>query len=944
MDTTTQVPTSTISVIGNHVGFQFHAREKLNIQPQASSRDSQVRLKHLSHLDALQQDGIEWLPSDASAILRGNHATPHLYRPPKMDWKERIFATATASTLRIAGITKKLKNKIILLRDAIIPHCINPPPRPVYRTAGDNGPTPFATLPPLIKHEVFTQRVIRVSDLWAPYTPEDDSENPFSDSAQVPEVRGLTSPISRRYQPLSTLPEEEDEVYFDPEPDVYVEAFVMPMETLQDLPVISRAFGSPSRSRVSPPWMSKPLDHIDSGATLVQPPGPRVDSFRSSGYDESQRGSGLNQRGSDVLHRSLSFSGQSGTDDERQAISTAPQRPIPPRPRQPPSRSPSFLSSTFSMTNEPNRLSVFSVSSVRPPGSISDTTSYGTNARRSSILMLPTNERRRVSSVSSAGKGEKWAASGYNGNDQTKLVEAFEGDDDDDDDEDEDGEEEAYYVFEANIADPEIQETGARQQSMLILMPIPSELHNEADAEDYFKSRWSSTLDENEIPLFSPSSSMASIPPPPPPKTDPIAFPKASTRSALPPSDTPVSSYRTATSVPRPSPRPQTLNPPERSPPKPPSTVPAKPSNPLSRRIIDRPITPVEATPLQTTVPLELMTPKAVRPPVLEWSAVPAPAPSPRFAPAVLSVPPPRSKVDSISSRRNEHIGIGVPGVPNTIGTSVGGRKTSAPGSAPKPSEDVPFPSSSRRSSRAGERPPSRIRRVNSNGSLVRDGERAKTPGGGQLGLINPSRLRSTSTSTFGKETSPTLKAAIEITDVNFNDGSASRPQSRTRSRAGSKSTPRPKPVPPPLRVPTSRRGDNRDADYTSYAESTPRGTPMTRPKMKLNPTIPAISVERPRSRSSKTKAVDEFGEVIVPQPRMAKQNEEFLRSSGKAFRGQTYSAIEVLDVDTGQREVFVGSKKARRRASDTSQSTSSSPSVNALSLSNTRHPPNPYK
>lgn len=34
----------------------------------------------------------------------------------KRQWRERLLASATASTIKIAGVGKKLRNKVILLR------------------------------------------------------------------------------------------------------------------------------------------------------------------------------------------------------------------------------------------------------------------------------------------------------------------------------------------------------------------------------------------------------------------------------------------------------------------------------------------------------------------------------------------------------------------------------------------------------------------------------------------------------------------------------------------------------------------------------------------------------------------------------------------------------------------------------------------------------------
>ncbi|KAG8892224.1 hypothetical protein FRC01_014282, partial [Tulasnella sp. 417] len=154
-------PRSKISVVNSRVGFKFQGIEELQARNSAS-RLSLVRQKHLSHIDALKEDGFDFLPHDVDHALN------------EMTWKERLLASASASTLKIKGITKKLKNKVILLRDVVVPSSLNPPPPPTYHSAATPAtPTPFANLPPPTKHEFSSQRIVCIRDLGLALDEED---------------------------------------------------------------------------------------------------------------------------------------------------------------------------------------------------------------------------------------------------------------------------------------------------------------------------------------------------------------------------------------------------------------------------------------------------------------------------------------------------------------------------------------------------------------------------------------------------------------------------------------------------------------------------------------------------------------------------------------------------------------------------------------------------
>ncbi|KAG8921327.1 hypothetical protein FRC00_008806 [Tulasnella sp. 408] len=221
-----------------------------------------------------------------------------------MTWKERLLASASASTLKIKGITKKLKNKVILLRclnsaavlglratglwedldvaaaplgwltrvfgrlhpfaiahvtreqrsqslgtiglchDVVVPSSLNPPPPPTYHSAATPAtPTPFANLPPPTKHEFSSQRIVCIRDLGLALDEEDAQKSGrlFAKEDEDGDVAPhLMSPAWPHRKHLSTLPEESDgltshlsdEEDDAPQPDVYVQAVLMPVENL----------------------------------------------------------------------------------------------------------------------------------------------------------------------------------------------------------------------------------------------------------------------------------------------------------------------------------------------------------------------------------------------------------------------------------------------------------------------------------------------------------------------------------------------------------------------------------------------------------------------------------------------------------------------------------------------------------------------------------------
>lgn len=65
-------PSSTISVVGRTIGFQFHGVDSIPlISDSAASRLSLIRRKHLSHLYALEDDGFDFIPPNAEDTLAG---------------------------------------------------------------------------------------------------------------------------------------------------------------------------------------------------------------------------------------------------------------------------------------------------------------------------------------------------------------------------------------------------------------------------------------------------------------------------------------------------------------------------------------------------------------------------------------------------------------------------------------------------------------------------------------------------------------------------------------------------------------------------------------------------------------------------------------------------------------------------------------------------------
>lgn len=72
-------PRSKISVVNGRVGFKFQGIEELQARNSAS-RLSLVRRKHLSHIDALREDGFDFLPTDVDHAL--NEYVPFYYCVP----------------------------------------------------------------------------------------------------------------------------------------------------------------------------------------------------------------------------------------------------------------------------------------------------------------------------------------------------------------------------------------------------------------------------------------------------------------------------------------------------------------------------------------------------------------------------------------------------------------------------------------------------------------------------------------------------------------------------------------------------------------------------------------------------------------------------------------------------------------------------------------------
>ncbi|KAG9008326.1 hypothetical protein FRB90_008989, partial [Tulasnella sp. 427] len=489
-------PRSKICVVNSRVGFKFQGADELQALSSASRLDL-VRQKHLSHIGALRDDGFDFLPPDVAQALNENLISPATLNPPfqfpppptKMTWKDRLLASASASTLKIKGITKKLKNKVILLRDVVVPSAFNPPPPPTYHSAATPAtPTPFANLPPPTKHEFSTQRIVCIRDLGLALEEEDAKKSGRLFG------REDEDDVNRKH--LSTLPEESDGLTSHlsddeddgPHPDVFVEAVLMPVENL-GVPGAARGLTSP-RSRVSPPWMHQTL-HDASTSTLrlgggqnarerpltsssagdvktplnaaISPSSSilRFDGFRPSGGDDSQLLSPYHARRQSVL---------------------------------------SFLSSTAS--------------------------SYGTNARRraSSLVMLPldgghqqqhpshrgsraSSGRQRSSTFSGGadkenhnqnqnhrGSGYASATFGKNAHPRTKLHHQVDEhyDEGTESDEEDEEEEQEYYVFEADPRDvdptsPVKEGPDGKRESVLVLLPVPND---EAEARD-LKSRWS---------------------------------------------------------------------------------------------------------------------------------------------------------------------------------------------------------------------------------------------------------------------------------------------------------------------------------------------------------------------------------------------------------------------------------------------------------------------
>ncbi|KAG8975622.1 hypothetical protein FRC05_005415 [Tulasnella sp. 425] len=506
-------PRSKISVVNSRVGFKFQGVDELHAGSSAS-RLSLVRRKHLSHIGALQEDGFDFLPPDVAQALNENLTSPVEVNPrsqlpiplqpqPRMTWKDRLLASASASTLKIKGISKKLKNKVILLRDVVVPSSFNPPPPPTYHSAATPAtPTPFANLPPPTKHEFSSQRIVCIRDLGLALDEEDAEKSgrlfAKEDEDGADAASRLMSPAWPHRKHLSTLPEESDgltshlsdEEDDAPQPDVYVQAVLMPVENLGrpvrggGMPSPIRNQNSPARSRVSPPWMHQSL-HDASTSTL-----------RLGGHQQTRDRPLTGSSAGDVktpLHAAISptssilrFDGfrLSGED-------------------------PGLLSPYHESRRRQSVLSFLS----------STASSYGTNARRraSSLIMLPVDNhhsshrssrvssgRGRSSTFSAAAERDKENHGGYpsatfgkNGRTkQHQVTEQYDEDTEESDDDDE-GEEQEYYVFEADPRDldptsPVKEGPDGKRESVLVLLPVPN---TEAEAQQQgwpdLKSRWS---------------------------------------------------------------------------------------------------------------------------------------------------------------------------------------------------------------------------------------------------------------------------------------------------------------------------------------------------------------------------------------------------------------------------------------------------------------------
>ncbi|KAG9020281.1 hypothetical protein FS837_008372, partial [Tulasnella sp. UAMH 9824] len=296
-----------------------------------------------------------------------------------MTWKERLLASASASTLKIKGITKKLKNKVILLRDVVVPSSLNPPPPPTYHSAATPAtPTPFANLPPPTKHEFSSQRIVCIRDLGLALDEEDAQKSGrlFAKEDEDGDVAPhLMSPAWPHRKHLSTLPEESDgltshlsdEEDDAPQPDVYVQAVLMPVENL-GMPTRG-GINSPARSRVSPPWMHRSLQ--DASASTLRLGGARERPLTgSSAGDVKSPVNAAISPSSSILR----FDGFRPSGEESQLLSP--------------------------YHNANRRQSILSFLS-------STASSYGTNARRraSSLVMLPPDNHHASHRGSRASSG-----------------------------------------------------------------------------------------------------------------------------------------------------------------------------------------------------------------------------------------------------------------------------------------------------------------------------------------------------------------------------------------------------------------------------------------------------------------------------------------------------------------------------------------------------------
>ncbi|KAG8980687.1 hypothetical protein FRB93_009060 [Tulasnella sp. JGI-2019a] len=772
-------------------------------------------------------------------------------------WKERLLASASASTIKIAGVGKKLRNKVILLRDVFTPACV----KAVHTRSGHGWESQFTPPPPtqtyqslspaVPKHDSsVSQRIICVRDLNPALFGEPAPEYDWSGD-EKDEVQSFVSGGHHRPgKPLSTLPEEEDEL----EEDMYVDALVMPIEQLQSIPDIARTFGSPDRSRVSPPWMHKQLTS-DGSSTLT--------SLGANPISRNLDALNINAAGS---HPSTMYSDgdrrPSYASEDRRTFNSG-SSPIGNRHLAPSIRSP-MVPSFMSDQSRDKRLSILSGSSFgfnhgltnvdmygnskRPMSanlSVSDSMSTTTNGRRrsASLVMLPnrTAGKGRGSSVTSMGsrRGKENAdiTSRYQDRifvgtrDRGKSTggEDVEDDDDDDDEsESDDGETQNYYVFEASSSLTE-SEYGGRN-SVLVLMPVPEDEQRMMDElekdeqENDLRSKWSTVSGD-----VTPRSSMWGTAPLAPSPTSRPYSPDVAVNLTLGQHATSL----LATSQPILPSKP--LRPPP--PPPPPPPKPSRQARPQPQ--------PQEA--IEPNVNIMRLKPTQTLP------SVPIPIPSPAIIPKTLSAPPPPKRTPA---------------------------STALSGSIPLPS---PLPPQSPLSSD----PHPQIKKSRSHRALKN-----------------------------GADASSSAQAGS-------NPVSGNPHVVRVRSQSMRTSTP------PPYRSDRAKTPVTPSVRHARISSETVKKSPIPATSHKKHRSVSNQSIPGPSTPSQSRKGrslVAEDGRV-----RMEEKNNEFLRSSGRAFQGQSFRAIQVLDEYSGETEVHVGkgakASNGQRESNGTIRSSISAPS-----------------